>query len=54
MNRTINSMHSMQTSYKVSVLLSTVFIIEKVMRFIDRVLKNYLKTLKIVFLEENS
>ncbi len=35
-------MHSMQTSYKVSVLLSTVFIIEKVMRFIDKKLfKNF-------------
>jgi hypothetical protein len=44
----------MQTSYKVSVLLSTVFIIEKVMKFIVRIFQNYLKTLKIVFLEENS
>jgi hypothetical protein len=38
--KTINSMHSMhsmQTSYKESVLLSTVFIIEKVIRFIDRI-----------------
>ncbi len=43
----------MQNSYKVSVSLSTVFITEKVIRFIDRILKNYLKTLKIVFLEEN-
>ncbi len=44
----------MQTSYKVSALLSTVFIIEKVMRFIDRTRENYLKTFKIIFLEENS
>jgi hypothetical protein len=51
--KAINSMYSMQNSYKVSVSLSTVFIIEKVIRFIDRILKNYLKTLKIVFLEEN-